>query len=1703
MSATIESLALTGGTLSVQSGSMTVGTMTQGAGTLSGAGTLKVAELLKWEGEGTWKGSGSTVILPGATAATEATGSERIEKRHLINEGTFTAAVGTLLLSEGAEIVNTGTFKANYEASAVISMYGTGGTFVNAGTFKKTSGTEVTGSEVNFTNEGAVEAQTGTLAFSGGGSSNSGGSWKSAEGAELEFQNGTYNFKGGTMSGAVNLPAEYLPGTLNVEGVSATLERLAIPAGTLNIQSGSMTVGTMNMGSGILEGAGALKVSESLSWTGAGPWKGSGSTVILPGATATTEATGSEPIEERQLINEGTFTAAVGTLLLSEGAEIVNTGTFNANEEEFGVIGEYGTGGTFVNSGTFQKTSGTEASWSEINFENEGTVDAQSGALAFRGGGSSNSSGSWKSSKGAELQFAGGTYSLNGSSLSGAVQLPVSFGCSPTVNLEGVSATLTSLVLNCGTLNVQSGSATVGSMTVGSGTLGGAGTLQVSNSLIWKAESTMAGSGSTVILPGATATTAEMGGSYVRIEGRRLVNEGTFTAAVGELLLNEGAEIVNTGTFNANEEAIETIGGYGEEGVFVNNGTFQKTSGTETSVIGLPFENQGTIDEGPGHIKIEHPIVRLASDHFEKECQGGDPVNCATGNYTEPQTDFAIGGRGVGLDLTRTYSAQAAATAASPGAFGYGWNNSFGDHLIVEGETATVVEGNGNTVPFTKSDESSFKAPAWSQDTLSGSAEAGYTLTLPEQTKYAFSGAGKLESVTDRNGNKTTLAYTEAGKLKTITDPVSRKITLTYNEAGLVESAKDPMGHTVKYTYEGQNLASVTEPGEAEPRWQFEYDGSHRITKVTNGLGGETTNEYDGSNRVISQTNPVENTLTFEYAPFHTTITNTATGSVTDERFTSNNEPYSVTRGIGTASATTEAFSYNVAGQLRNRTDGNGHETTYSYDSNGNRKSDKDAAGDETKWTYNETHDVISMTTPREETTTIKRDGNGNPETISRPAPGATTQTSSYEFGSHGELKSVTDPLERTWSYEYDSYGDPKAEIDPEGDKRTWTYNEDSQLTSTVSPRGNEEGAEPSKFATTIERDAQGRPEEVTDPLKGTTKYTYDPDGNQKTEADPNSHKTTFTYDADNEQTKVEEPNGDVLETGYDGAGQVASQTDGNKHTTTYVRNVLEEPIEVIDPLKRKTTQEYDGAGNLKATSDPSKRKTSYAYDAANRLKEISYSEGGMSTVKFGHDKDGNLTSMSDGTGESSYEYDQLGRLIHSKDGHGNTVGYEYNLGNERTGITYPNGESITRAFDNAGRLKSITDWLGHTTAFAYNRDSEPKSATFPTATGNLDEYAYDHADRISEVKMKKGAEALASLGYTRDKVGQIESLISKGLPGAETESLSYDENERLTKAGVGSYEYDAANNLTKAPGTTNKYDVASQLETGTGTTYAYDEEGERTKLTPSGGPATTYKYNQAGNLSAVERSKEGETAAISESYTYDGTGLRASRTVSGTTSYLTWDKSAGLPLILNDGQNSYIYGPSGLPTEQISSGETPIYLHHDQLGSTRALTNASGEATATFSYGPYGAPVSHTGSGTTPLGFAGQYTDAESGLQYLRGRYYDPATGQFVTRDPLSPVSRYPYGYVADDPINGTDPTGLLTIGVCVSGSAFPGGIFGFVGSVCAQGSTSGDIGVTATGGPVAGAGSPNISAGPGLEVSNADHISQLTSIHRFHPAG
>jgi RHS repeat-associated protein len=156
------------------------------------------------------------------------------------------------------------------------------------------------------------------------------------------------------------------------------------------------------------------------------------------------------------------------------------------------------------------------------------------------------------------------------------------------------------------------------------------------------------------------------------------------------------------------------------------------------------------------------------------------------------------------------------------------------------------------------------------------------------------------------------------------------------------------------------------------------------------------------------------------------------------------------------------------------------------------------------------------------------------------------------------------------------------------------------------------------------------------------------------------------------------------------------------------------------------------------------------------------------------------------------------------------------------------------------------------------------------------------------------------------------------------------------------------------------------------------------------------------------------------------------------------------LPVLLRDGPGTnytyYIHGPGGLPVEQIN-GTTALFYHHDQLGSTRLITDGTGLTQATYGFDVYGNLTASTGTVASPLRFAGQYWDSESGLYYLRARYYDPATAQFLTRDPWVALTHAPYSYAGDNPLNAADPSGRCVEDACVGEAAAVIWILGLLG--------------------------------------------------------
>jgi RHS repeat-associated protein len=114
----------------------------------------------------------------------------------------------------------------------------------------------------------------------------------------------------------------------------------------------------------------------------------------------------------------------------------------------------------------------------------------------------------------------------------------------------------------------------------------------------------------------------------------------------------------------------------------------------------------------------------------------------------------------------------------------------------------------------------------------------------------------------------------------------------------------------------------------------------------------------------------------------------------------------------------------------------------------------------------------------------------------------------------------------------------------------------------------------------------------------------------------------------------------------------------------------------------------------------------------------------------------------------------------------------------------------------------------------------------------------------------------------------------------------------------------------------------------------------------------------------------------------------------------------------------------------------TVTYVYTDPQGTPLAEADAQGNITATFDYTPYGTIA--LGQSPNGTGYTGHVNDPETNLVYMQARYYDPATGRFISTDPLQPTSGNAfdfnrYAYVNNNPVNHLDPNGKCLEDACV----------------------------------------------------------------------
>ena len=493
----------------------------------------------------------------------------------------------------------------------------------------------------------------------------------------------------------------------------------------------------------------------------------------------------------------------------------------------------------------------------------------------------------------------------------------------------------------------------------------------------------------------------------------------------------------------------------------------------------------------------------------------------------------------------------------------------------------------------------------------------------------------------------------------------------------------------------------------------------------------------------------------------------------------------------------------------------------------------------------------------------------------------------------------------------------------------------------------------------------------------------------------------------------------------YDAAGNLATKTNPRAKTTTYAYDNLSRLTSETDPLGYVRSYAYDAASRLTSRTDPKSQVIAYGYNNRDELTLIDYPTGTDTT--FAYNDSGARTSMVDATGTTSYAYDNLYRLTSVTFPGSRVVSYGYDDASRRTSVAYPGGVgSVVYGYDNVDRLASVTDWNGNAISYAYDDSGRMTSKTLPSGTAIVSTYSYDNADRLTNIAhVKSGSTTIASVAYTLDAVGDRTQRVDQ----QGTHTYAYDNAYRLTSVtypgpSTTSYSFDAfGNRLTKTDGT------------GT-TNYAYDNNDRITSVTPPSASAVNYTWDNNGNLTArgsdnfawdvEDRMTSATVGGATTSFVYRGDGLRNSLTSGGTTTTFTWDINAGLPVVLDDG-NQYVYAGS---LESMKTGGAWYYYLADGLGSTMAVVDGTGTVQASYTYDVYG-KATKTGTLANSFDFAGQQTDA-TGLQYLRARYMDPETGTFLSREPLARFPGWtgnPLGYAGGSPVGLVDPTGLVPV--------------------------------------------------------------------------
>jgi len=378
------------------------------------------------------------------------------------------------------------------------------------------------------------------------------------------------------------------------------------------------------------------------------------------------------------------------------------------------------------------------------------------------------------------------------------------------------------------------------------------------------------------------------------------------------------------------------------------------------------------------------------------------------------------------------------------------------------------------------------------------------------------------------------------------------------------------------------------------------------------------------------------------------------------------------------------------------------------------------------------------------------------------------------------------------------------------------------------------------------------------------------------------------------------------------------------------------------------------------------------------------------------------ITSSNPNGASVAYTYDDLNRLgtvVDNRLSGNTTTNYAYDQASNLSTATYPNGVQSIITYD---ALNRITGLATQNSGYIYQRGPTGNLANAVELNNRTVQWSYDGINRLTnETITNDPGQANGSVAYQLDPVGNRLSETSS-VAGIASGSFGYNADDE-----VNTETYDANGNT---------------LFTG-GKNFTYDAENHLTSMS---------------------------TAGTTVSIVYDAFGNRVAKTVNGvTTKYLVDDLNpTGYAQVFDELTNgvvtrTYTYGLQRISEDQIvNGGWTPSFYGYDGGGNLRQLTNMAGAVTDTFEYDAFGNKINATGTTPNNYLYRGEQFDPDLGLYYLRARYYNPATGRFVSRDPedgiaTDPATLHKYDYAGGDPVNLADPTGRTAATATWGGSA------------------------------------------------------------------